>query len=234
MNKIALKSMAWTNTKTAITVGAALLLATGTTTLVVWQQGSANHRLERKVKYTSEQASVQDIVQSLAKQAGLKYDRQKSFDQTDPLCRQWVRHVDIEGETCAQALDQILEPVGLRYQMEHGVLVLSRQPAGPAPTGESAGEQKPAAADAANPPLERKVKYTSEQASVQDIVQSLAEQAGLRYDWQKSFNQTDPLCRQWVSHVAIEGQTCAQALDQILKPVGLRYQVENGVLVLSR
>ena len=91
-----------------------------------------------------------------------------------------------------------------------------------------------AAADPMDTRLGSKVKYTSEQASVQDIVQNLAEQVGLRYDWQKSFTQTDPLCRQWVRNVDIEGKTCAQALEQILKPVGLHYQVENGVLVLSR
>jgi tRNA A-37 threonylcarbamoyl transferase component Bud32 len=82
--------------------------------------------------------------------------------------------------------------------------------------------------------LGSKVKYASEQASVQDIVQSLAEQVGLRYDWQKSHDQTDPLCRQWVRNVAIEGKTCNEALEQVLKPVGLRYQVKDGVLVLSR
>jgi beta-lactamase regulating signal transducer with metallopeptidase domain len=82
--------------------------------------------------------------------------------------------------------------------------------------------------------LETKVEYSSEQASVQDIVRSLAEQAGLKYDWQRSYNQTDPLCRQWVRNVNIDGQTCRQALEQILKPVGLRYQVEDGVLFLSR
>lgn len=82
--------------------------------------------------------------------------------------------------------------------------------------------------------LQSKVKYASKQASVQDIVRNLAEQAGLKYDWQKSFAQTDPLCRQWVRNVTIEDETCQQALDQILKPVGLRYQVENGALVLSR
>jgi hypothetical protein len=82
--------------------------------------------------------------------------------------------------------------------------------------------------------LGSKVKYASEQASVQDIVQSLAEQVGLRYDWQKSHDQTDPLCRQWVRNVAIEGKTCNEALEQVLNPVGLRYQVKDGVLVLSR
>jgi len=79
-----------------------------------------------------------------------------------------------------------------------------------------------------------KVKYASEQASVQDIVQNLAGQVGLGYDWQKSFTQTDPLCRNWVRNVAIEDKTCNEALEQVLKPVGLHYQVEKGVLVLSR
>ena len=85
-----------------------------------------------------------------------------------------------------------------------------------------------------DPRLERKVEYSTKQASVQDIVRSLAEQVGLKYNWQKSFDQTDPLCRQWVRNVTIDGKTCQQALEQILKPVGLRYQVEDGVLVLSR
>jgi hypothetical protein len=83
-------------------------------------------------------------------------------------------------------------------------------------------------------PLERKVTYAAAQASVQDIARDLAYQVGLGYDWQKSFAQTDPLCRQWVSNVAIEGKSCRAALDQMLKPVGLRYQVENGTIVLSR
>jgi carboxyl-terminal processing protease len=186
--------------------------------------------LGSKVKYTSEQASVQDIVQSLAEQVGLRYDRQKSLAQTDPLCRNWVQNVAIEGKTCNEALEQVLKPVGLRYQVEKGVLVLSRQDEGTQPP--KSGAQ--AAAGPAASRLGSKVKYTSEQASVQDIVQSLAEQVGLRYDWQKSLAQTDPLCRNWVRNVAIEDKTCAQALEQILKPVGLRYQVEEGVLVLSR
>ena len=83
-------------------------------------------------------------------------------------------------------------------------------------------------------PLEKKVEYSTKQASVQDIVRSLAEQVGLKYNWQKSFDQTDPLCRQWVRNVTIDGKTCQQALEQILNPVNLRYQVEDGVLVLSR
>ena len=54
-------------------------LALAQTTFAQAAKGPADPRLERKIKYTSEQASVQDIVQSLAEQVGLKYDRQKSF-----------------------------------------------------------------------------------------------------------------------------------------------------------
>jgi beta-lactamase regulating signal transducer with metallopeptidase domain len=93
---------------------------------------------------------------------------------------------------------------------------------------------KKAAAGSADPRLEKKVQYSSQQASVQDIVENLAEQVGLKYNWQKSHDQTDPLCRNWVRDVAIHDETCRQALEQILKPVGLHYLVENGALVLSR
>jgi hypothetical protein len=84
------------------------------------------------------------------------------------------------------------------------------------------------------PRLEKKVKYATAQASVQDIVQELARQVGLGYEWQKSFAQTDPLCRKWVRNVAIEGKPCQDALEELLKPLGLRYQVENEAIVLYR
>ena len=87
----------------------------------------ADARLDAKVKFAAKQASVQDIVQSLAQQAGLGYERKKSFAQTDPLCRRWVNNVAIEGKPCREALDQILGPVGLRYQVEHDAIVLSRR-----------------------------------------------------------------------------------------------------------
>jgi hypothetical protein len=88
----------------------------------------ADVRLNNPVEYSTAEASVQDIVQNLAEQAGLKYDRQKSLAQTDPICRRWVQNVTIHGKTCQQALEQILKPVGLRCQVENGILVLSRQP----------------------------------------------------------------------------------------------------------
>jgi carboxyl-terminal processing protease len=114
--------------------------------------GLADERLKSTVKYASAQASVQDIVQSLAEQAGLSYDRQKSFAQTDPLCRRWVRNVAIEGMTCHEALDQILKPVGLRYQVENGTIVLSRLPGVPAASPGPNPPSAPAAGGGLNEP----------------------------------------------------------------------------------
>jgi hypothetical protein len=98
-------------------------------------------------------------------------------------------------------------------------------------TGSPASPPKPAASEAR---LQTKVRFAARQASVQDIAQALARQVGLGYDRQKSFSQTDPLCRRWVNNLAIEGKSCQQALDQVLGPVGLRYQVEDGAIVLYR
>jgi RNA polymerase sigma factor (sigma-70 family) len=186
--------------------------------------GSAEPRLAKPVTFATQQASVQDIVQNLVEQVGLKYDWNKSHAQTDPLCRNWVRNVAIDGKTCSQALEDILKPVGLRYQVEKGVVVLSRRPSG----------QEKAAAPSADPRLAKTVTFATEQASVQDIVQKLTEQVGLKYDWNKSHAQTDPLCRNWVRNVDFKDKPCSEALEEILKPVGLQYEVQDGVLVLSR
>ena len=90
-----------------------------------------------------------------------------------------------------------------------------------------------------NPPptdrrLETMVTYATEEATVQYIVVDLARQAGLQYDWEKSMAQTAPLCQRYVRDVAIKRKPCREALDKILKPVGLRYQVEHDAIVLYR
>jgi hypothetical protein len=64
------------------------------------------------------------------------------------------------------------------------------------------------------------VTYLATQASVQDAVRTIASQAGLGYDWQKSFHQTDPQCRRWVHDVRIEAVPFDTAVRQILGPVG--------------
>jgi hypothetical protein len=85
---------------------------------------------------------------------------------------------------------------------------------------------------ATDPPLERKVTYANAKVSVQFLVRDLVKQVGLRYDFKKSYAQTDPLCRRWLRDVSIKDKPCRQALEEVLKPAGLRYEVENGAVVL--
>jgi hypothetical protein len=53
---------------------------------------------------------------------------------------------------------------------------------------------------------EVKVTYVAEQASVQSVAKTIAVQAGLTYNWQKSFDQTNPECRRWLYGVRLDGR----------------------------
>jgi hypothetical protein len=194
---------------------------------IVWCAGAQQ---DVKVTYLGTQASVQDIVQTMARQAGLGYNWQKSFDQTDPQCRRFVRDVRIEAVPFGAAMQQILDPAGLRYEVENGQVVLYLAANAPFP-GIADETERPAAPLAAGL-LDRKISYSSGKKSVQYIVIDLAKQVGLGYNWDKSFAQTDPECRRFVEHVSIKKQPFGKAMARVLNPVGLRYRVEGGQVVL--
>jgi len=167
---------------------------------------------EIRVTYQSDQASVQFIVMSLAQQAGLGYNWQKSHDQTDPQCRRFVQDVRLDSVPFEAAMHQVLDAVGLWYTVEQGEVVLYRT----------------------TQPSEVPIHYSSGTKSIQYIVIDLAKQAGLGYNWGKSYAQTDPECRRFVNGVSLRGLPFDKAMDKILGPVGLAYQVEDGQVVLYR
>jgi hypothetical protein len=88
--------------------------------------------------------------------------------------------------------------------------------------------------DIRDPRLNTKVSYTADKASVQNIVQAMANKAGLQYNWKKSQAQTDPLCRRWVRNVGVNKLPLHEALIQILDPVGLSYKLEEDAIVLYK
>ena len=69
--------------------------------------------------------------------------------------------------------------------------------------------------------------------AVQYAVIEIGKQAGLMYNWDESFKNTDPVCRQWV-RPNVQDQTCKDALRQILDPVGLKYRIVDGQIVLEK
>jgi hypothetical protein len=179
---------------------------------------------DARITYLARQASVQDIVRSMATQAGLGYNWQKSFDQTNPLCRRWVRGVRIEAVSFETAMHRILRPVGLRYEVENGVVVLFL----------GADAIQSAEGTTTPPDAETLINYSTAKKSIQYIVIDLAAQMGLGYNWEKSFAQTDPECREFVFDASITNLPFAKAMAEILDPVGLRFEVEVGRVVLYR
>jgi len=88
--------------------------------------------------------------------------------------------------------------------------------------------------DIRDPRLNMKVSYTVDKASVQNIVQAMANKAGLQYNWTKSKLQTEPLCRNWVRNVRVNNQPLRKALTQLLAPHGLTYKLEEDAIVLYK
>jgi hypothetical protein len=180
----------------------------------VWCAGAQQ---DVKVTYFATQASVQDIARTIVRQAGLEYNWQRSFNQTNPQCWRFMRDVQIDAVPFAAAMQRILGPVGLRYAVESGEVVLYKAP-GALPADVS----------------DRTITYSTGKKRVQHIAIDLAKQVGLGYNWDKSVAQADPECRQFVDDVSIEKKPFGWAMVQILGPVGLRYEAENGKVVLYR
>ena len=84
-------------------------------------------RLKTKISYAVDKASVQDVVQKMANKAGLQYNWTKSALETQPLCRRWLRRVDIKDQPLDQALKEILGPLSLIYKLEGNAIVLYRK-----------------------------------------------------------------------------------------------------------
>jgi hypothetical protein len=164
---------------------------------------------EPKIDYSVAQASVQDAVREIAARAGLRYDREKSFAQTDPECRLIVRDVRLRRVPFAKAMQQVLDPAGLRYEVDNGAVVLYRSAAGPL------------------------ITYSSGKKSVQYIALDIAARIGLGYDFDRSLAQADPQCRIF-REVSFKRKPFDAAMAKVLGPVRLRYAVEGGKVVLYR
>jgi opacity protein-like surface antigen len=78
------------------------------------------------------------------------------------------------------------------------------------------------------PPGER-----TDRISIQYAVMAVARQAGYGYDWDRSFTNTNPTCRRFITP-RIKNKPFRKAMSRILKPVGLTYQIEDGKVVLFR
>jgi hypothetical protein len=74
---------------------------------------------------------------------------------------------------------------------------------------------------------------STDKISVQYAVIAVTRQVGIQYDWDPSFRNTDPECRRWITPQIVR-MPFPQAMEMILRPVGLTYTIINGKIVLGR
>ncbi|MBI5115544.1 DUF4034 domain-containing protein [Candidatus Poribacteria bacterium] len=69
--------------------------------------------------------SVQNAVSAMCDQAGIGYDRKKSYENTDPICKKWT-YPNYEDKPWKEALAETLTPVNLTYVVEDNTVVLMK------------------------------------------------------------------------------------------------------------
>ena len=73
----------------------------------------------------------------------------------------------------------------------------------------------------------------TDKLSIQYAVMEILKQVRLKYDFNGSRNRTDPVCRQWCQpHIV--NQPWPAALETILAPVGLSYDLNGDTVILKR
>lgn len=82
--------------------------------------------------------------------------------------------------------------------------------------------------------LTKRISYSVDKASVQNIVQEMANKADLQYNWTKSQSNAGQLCKRWVHNVKVRNKPLDEALKEILDPVGLTYRLEGNAIVLYK
>jgi hypothetical protein len=172
----------------------------------------------------SDRISLQFAACELANQARLGYDFGGSLTNAGAACRKFITP-EIKGIPLREALDQILKPEALTYELRAGKLVLK-------------------STRATQDPLATKVTLTqpyplhyegdeSNRITVQYAVMDLANQASLNYDWADSQTNAGAVCREYITP-EIKGIPLREALDQILQPEALTYDLQAGLIVLKK
>ena len=82
------------------------------------------------------------------------------------------------------------------------------------------------------PPLPR-VSLHAEKISIQTATMKICEQAGLTYEWRRSYDNTQPDCRRYI-RVDLADMSPEQALDEVVTKNGLAYRIEGNKVWLER
>jgi tetratricopeptide (TPR) repeat protein len=76
-------------------------------------------------KNRTDSLTVQNTVWAITRQVGVGYNRSKSYQNTNPICREWT-HPNFENKPWREAVEEIITPFDLTYVMEGRQLVLMK------------------------------------------------------------------------------------------------------------
>jgi hypothetical protein len=138
------------------------------------------------------------------------------------LARKWITP-NIVNTKCDAALHQILDPIGLSYELVYNkvVLKLKEQDLNLLSNRVSLGPADYACFPGA----------PSDKIPVEYAVILVLEQIKLVYDWDLSLHNVGDLAKQWITPNIVDTE-CNVALHQMLDPLRLGYEFVNDKLVL--
>ena len=184
----------------------------------------------------TERMELEYAVFELAKQALLGFNFYESRENIGALASKEVQP-DFRGVPLRQALDALLAPHGVRFRLNNDEIVLEKVYDGDSSPLDQIVTLAPPYNDdpssTATDDGEEIVKRDAarQRITVQVAVMALADQAGLSYDWGASQKTTRPTCQRWV-RPKIEALSLRRALDALLVPLDLGYQVRDNRLTL--
>ncbi len=176
---------------------------------------------ERQVGITIEQAA-----HSACTQVGMKFDLRTSQANIGAI-RHTTIAPEIEDAPFEEAMHEILAETNVVHEIEndevvlvsiHGKLERTRWPVTLMPP--YVGPKQP--------------DDRAERISVQDAVMAIGMQAGFAYRFQESIKNTKSQCRKWIYALELDGVPFDEAMEQILGPVGITYEIDDDSIVLVR
>lgn len=170
--------------------------------------------------------ALNDAVWALCLQAGMKNIHYKSGQNTKSLLNRLV-YPDIDRITWEEAMEELLAPRYLTYVIHDGGVLLKRA------DNKGLGEDSLVTLTPPYSAWRPGKDHTTSAISLQHAVMAICEQAGFRYDWNKSEKNTYPL-NQRDAHPDFENLNWEEAIAELLAPFALTYTIEHGQVVLDR
>ncbi|HOX37939.1 MAG TPA: thermonuclease family protein [Candidatus Brocadiia bacterium] len=184
-------------------------------------------RLELKVTLTrpyalgdDEKVSLQMAMKEIASQVGLEYDRDASERHIGTRGRTFIRP-DLRGTRCGEAIEELIKPFGLRYELRDAKIVLLRQ---------------------AQTALQDVVSYRppfdfgsgpANRITITQAVHLVLNQVGVTYDAAESEKRLGPAATRYAKPI-LEPKPCHAALAEILGPAGFTFEVVDNRVVVRR